>query len=133
MRLSQSTGRRRVVTCLLTLSLLAFGVPGQGQLRLEASHEEAEKRGFILLGVAIAAAVAATYFTIRAIKGRNKPDPPDPNTTSQTTRKTDRWRPLPPWLQSVADREFGTTTRIRTAGPRGGRQLNLNLSAVHSP
>ena len=119
MRLSQSTGRRRVVTCLLTLSLLAFGVPGQGQLRLEATNGGCDEGCVALIAAMIAGSAVGAYFLIRAITGRNKPDPPDPNPTSQTTRKTDRWRPLPAWVQSSVDQEFGIT-KIRTADPGGG-------------
>ena len=149
MRLNQSTGRRRVVTCLLTLSLLAFGVPGQGLQRLEATNGGLAAEQVIIIAAIIAGSAVGAYFIVRAIRGRDKPDPPDPNPTSQT-RKTDRWqRPLPAWLQSAADLEFGVTS-ITTAGPGSGsetertlaqlkerlRQLNrrqTNLSTVNSP
>ena len=95
MRLIRSAGSRRVVTVLLTLSLLVIS-----QQRVRANHVYLIAAEFAAIGAAVGAAV---WFVMR--KGDDPADPstPDPPPASTSTR----WRSLPAMAQTVFDKQFG--------------------------
>ncbi len=107
MRLSQSAVARRVVTCLLTLSLVALGgglqwfapQPPEPAYRAEASHEGPV--ALIVSYVATAAAVA-----VGAAMWLTRDDPDLPGSTSHI-RRSDPLRPLPEVAQAAFKEQFG--------------------------
>ena len=108
MRLSQSTVARRVVTLLLTLSLVALGGglqwfaphPPEAGYRAEASHEG--PAAVIVSYVATAAAVAVGA----AMWLSTREDPDLPGATSHI-RRSEPWRPLPEVAQAAFKEQFG--------------------------
>ncbi len=96
MRLGRSVGAGRVVTVLLTLSLLAIS-----QQQVKADHIILYAAGFAAIG---AAAGAAVWLIMR-----NGDDPPDPSTQdSPTASHSTPWRPLPAMVQVAFEKQFGT-------------------------
>ena len=108
MRLSQSAVARRVVTCLLTLSLVALGgglqwfapQPPEAAYRAEASHEG--PLALIVSYVATAAAVA-----VGAAMWLGTRDDPDLPGSRSHVRRSDPWRPLPEVAQAAFKEQFG--------------------------
>ena len=108
MRLSQSAVARRVVTCLLTLSLVALGgglqwfapQPPEAAYRAEASHEG--PLALIVSYVATAGAVA-----VGAAMWLGTRDDPDLPGSRSHVRRSDPWRPLPEVAQAAFKEQFG--------------------------
>ena len=107
MRLSQSVVARRVVTCLLTLSLVALGgglqwfapQPPEPAYRAEASHE-----GPVALIVSYVATTAAV--AVGAAMWLTRDDSDLPGSTSHM-RRSDPLRPLPEVAQAAFKEQFG--------------------------
>ena len=103
MRLIRSAGGRRLVTVLLTLSLLALSHQPVG-----ASHESGEAIGAIALVAVLGGAILAAWLIMR-----DDDDPPDPSTTdSPTASRSTPWRPSPGMAKGAFEKQFGRSVRF---------------------
>ena len=108
MRLSQSTLARRVVTVLLTLSVVALGgvqrwfTPALQRAASSAGapYQEPGARVVRYVTTAAAVAVGAAMWLIT----RDDPDLPD---STFQVRRRDPWQPLPEVTQTAFEEQFG--------------------------
>jgi hypothetical protein len=123
--------RRRFVTTVLALSIIAAGIPGSSKAEAKQDYNdylcipcEFETRHTVRNAViAGAAAGALTTFLVAKSKKSVKASPPPPEGAQARVGAVGTWRPLPSWILSGVNLERASDRIEPSATDRAGARF----------